>query len=93
MAIGAGLTHGVFVFFKAFQQRNVAFMHYRWIMPISFCMSTTEVVVLSLIAVQAVSVDNWWEMIPFILCLGAGGGSGAIVAMWLHYKYLGERHG
>jgi hypothetical protein len=84
----AGALHFVFVFFKAFQQRNVAFMHYWWIMPISFCMSTTEVFALSLVAISAVAADHWWQMLPYACTLGVGGGSGAIVAMYTHHRYV-----
>ena len=87
-AIIAGGLHFMFVFFKAFQQRNVAFMHYKWIMPISFCMSGVEVFALSLIARGAIQADHWWQMLPYAFCLGVGGGLGAIVAMWLHKKVL-----
>lgn len=84
----AGALHFIFVFFKAFQQRNVAFMHYGWVMPISFCMSTTEVFAVSLLAIGAVAADHWWQMIPYAICLGIGGGLGAIIAMWLHKRVL-----
>jgi hypothetical protein len=87
----AGVAHFVFVFFKAFQQRNVAFMHYWWIMPISFCMSTTEVFVLSLVAIRAVQAESILLMWPFVMTLSFGGGLGAIVAMWTHNKFVKVR--
>ncbi len=90
-ALYAGLGHFAFVFFKAFQQRNVAFLHYRWVTPVSFLMSTTEVVVVSLVAVEAVGVDKWYHMAPMAFCLGLGGAVGSILAMWLHDKYLTRR--
>ena len=89
-AFAVGLAHFAFVFFKAFQQRNVAFMHYHWIYPISFFMSATEVFVLSLVAVRAVQAESWYDMVPFAFALGVGGGTGAIAAMWLHHRFLGE---
>lgn len=87
-AATAGALHFVFVFFKAFQQRNVAFMHYRWIMLVSFAMSTTEVFALGLIAIGAVGADHWWQMLPYAFCLGIGGGAGALSAMWTHHRYI-----
>lgn len=87
----AGLAHLVFVFFKAFQQRNVAFMHYWWVLPVSFAMSITEVFVLSLVAIRAVQSANVLLMWPFALSLGLGGGIGALIAMWAHYKYIGKK--
>ena len=86
-----GAAHFLFVFFKAFQQRNVAFLHYWWVYPISFCMSSTEVVVLSVVAVKAVQMETFTEMIPYVLSLGIGGGTGAIVAMWTHNKFIGKK--
>ena len=87
----AGAAHFVFVFFKAAQQRNVAFMHYRWVVPISFFMSAMEVFVLSLVAMKAVTTDNILEMWPYVLTLGLGGGLGAILAMYIHHKYIGAK--
>jgi len=84
----AGAAHFVFVFFKAAQQRNVAFLHYRWIMPTSFFMSTTEVFILSLIAVRAVNADNLLDMWPYVVALGLGGGLGALLSMYIHQKYI-----
>jgi hypothetical protein len=88
MASVAGTLHFVFVFFKAFQQRNVAFMHYWWVMPISFCMASTEVFAVGIIAVGAITAESWFELVPYAFMLGLLGGLGAIVAMWLHKKVL-----
>lgn len=88
--VAVGLAHFGFVFFKAFQQRNVAFLHYWWVYPISYCMSFTEVFVLALVAVRAVQAESLWDMVPFALSLGTGGGTGALAAMWLHHRFLGE---
>jgi len=84
----AGLAYFAFVFFKAFQQRNVAFMHYKWVLPISYCMAVTEVIVISVIAMTAVDADTVWEMIPTIIAVGTGGGCGAVVSMWVHKKIV-----
>ena len=88
----AGIAYFVFVFFKAAQQRNVAFMHYKWVMPTSYCMSTTEIIVFSMVAVKAVSVvqnnQSLFEMVPMILTIGTGGGLGAMLAMYLHHRYI-----
>lgn len=84
----AGLAYFVFVFFKAAQQRNVAFMHYKWVMPVSYCMSTTEIFVISVVALKAIGAENWTDMIPMALTIGTGGGLGAIVAMYLHHRYI-----
>lgn len=83
----AGLAYFIFVFFKAFQQRNVAFMHYRWILPISYAMACTEVFVISLVALEA-SQGLSWDLLWFALTIGTGGGLGAVVSMYLHNRYV-----
>lgn len=84
----AGIAYFVFVFFKAFQQRNVAFMNYKWIIPISYAMATTEVFVISLVAYEAGTQGLSWGLLWFALTIGTGGGLGAVASMWLHHKYL-----
>ena len=83
----AGLAYFVFVFFKAFQQRNVAFLHYKWILPISYAMSLTEVLVISLIAVEA---SQGWSigLLWFAVTIGTGGGLGAVMSMYIHNRYV-----
>jgi len=85
----AACAYFVFVFFKAFQQRNVAFMHYRWIMPISYAMSLTEVLVISIVAMKATNGFTM-ELLYIGLGIGTGGGLGAIVAMYLHDKHVSQ---
>ena len=87
----AGAAYCVFVFFKAFQQKNVAFDHYKWVMPISYAMSATEVLVISLIAVEAAQGLSW-DLVWFALSIGTGGGLGALAAMRFHNRYIGEEH-
>ncbi len=85
-ALFAGIAYFVFVFFKAFQQRNVAFDHYKWIVPISYCMAATEVIVVSLIAIDATQASSIIDMIPIAFSIGTGGGLGALLAMWVHNR-------
>lgn len=79
-AFGASLA---FVFFKAFQQRNVAFDHFRWVMPTSMGMALTEFYVVALVAKHGYSL-------PLVLAAGAGAGLGAIAAMTLHARFVGR---
>ena len=88
----AGLAHCAFVFVKAFQMRNVAFMHYRWVMPTSLFMSCTEVIVIGYVAIQAVAVSSILLLWPLVLAMGIGGGVGCLAAMYLHHKYIGVHH-
>ncbi len=83
----AGAAYFIFVFFKAFQQRNVAFLHYHWVLPISYMMACSEVFIISLVAIEAskgLSIELLW----FALAIGTGGGLGAVVSMWVHDKYI-----
>ena len=86
----AGGAYFIFVFFKAFQQRNVAFLHYWWVIPISYAMSCTEVFVISLVAHEAASGLSW-DLLWFAVTIGTGGGLGAIISMWIHHRYVGVK--
>lgn len=79
------LASFMFVFLKAFQQRNVAFDHYKWIVPVSFGMAATEVYVISTIVMTGYSFNA-------VLGMGLGGGTGALLSMYLHKRYLGVKH-
>lgn len=94
-ALMAGAAYFIFVFFKAFQQRNVAFMRYGWVIPISYAMSCTEVFVISLVAYEAGTQGLSMDLLWFAATIGTGGGLGAIVSMWIHNKYImkGKFHG
>jgi len=71
----------VFVFLKAFQQRNVAFDNYKWVFPTSLAMAATEVYVIAAIATQGYSLAA-------VLGMGTGAGFGAMLAMVLHHRYV-----
>ncbi len=62
-AILAGFAYFVFVFLKAFQQRNVMGLHYSWIMPISYAMAATEVFVISVVAIKAVNYTSMTDLL------------------------------
>jgi hypothetical protein len=84
----AASAYSVFVFLKAFQQRNVAFLHYRWIMHISYAMSLTDVAVIAIVAHKTATAGLTPDLIWFGLAIGTGGGLGAIVSMHVHERYL-----
>jgi hypothetical protein len=73
----AGLASFIFVFLKAFQQRNVAFDHYWPVIPISILMAATEVYVISSVVFLGYSI-------ALVLCIGVGAGTGAVIAMRVH---------
>ena len=91
LSLYTGLAHGLFVFFKAFQQRNVMGLHYKWTVGTSYFMSTTEVFVVSLVAVSAVEAAKTGDimmMLPFAVSMGTFSGLGAIAGMWAHVRFV-----
>ncbi len=102
----AGIAWSIFVFFKAIQQRNVAWMRYKPVMPISYLMSTAEVLVIGTVSLRVgltmftiideeiVLMFEWvklWELVPMIFAIGTGGGLGAMAGMWVHHRFIGEK--
>lgn len=70
----------LFIFLKAFQQRNVAFDNYKMVVPTSFGLALTEVYVIAKVAVLGFTL-------PLALTIGAAAGTGALSAMLLHKRY------
>ena len=69
----------LFIFFKAFQQRNVAFDHYIAVIPTSLLMSITEVYVI-------INMVDKGYTISTIASVGFGAGIGAVFAMYVHNR-------
>lgn len=69
-----------FVFLKAFQQLNVVRGAYPWVLPTSFAMACCEVY-----SIAAVAKQGWGFV---ILPVGLGAGLGAMLAMFLHRKFV-----
>ncbi len=88
--LAIGFAYCLFVFFKALQQRNIAFMHYKWVLPVSLALSTTDIFVVATVAFKAVHSESLFELIPFVISIGIGGGIGAMAAMYLHNKHIGN---
>ena len=72
----------VFIFLKAFQQRNVAFNHDWWVLPTSLCMAAVEVYLIVEVAREGYGFGIW-------LAVGMGSGLGALAAMHLHRRLHG----
>lgn len=70
----------LFIFLKAYQQRNVAFDNYGMVLPTSFGLALTEVYVIAKVAVLGFTV-------PLALTIGCAAGSGALCAMLLHKHF------
>lgn len=84
-AVTAGVASFVFVFLKAFQQRNVAFDHYTWVIPTSMAMAFTEFYVIATI------IKIGYDLLAVGL-IGTGAGAGALLAMVIHKRFLGNGH-
>ena len=70
----------VFVFLKSWQQQNVTFQKYLWIMPTSMAMALCEGYVVWRLAAAFKPV--------LILTIGLGSGLGCMCATYLHHKFL-----
>jgi hypothetical protein len=71
----------IFVFLKAFQQRNVAFNNFLWVVPTSLSMAIVEY------AVVAIIVKSGYNL-PIVLAAGTGAALGCVGAMFLHERYV-----
>ncbi len=70
-----------YVFVRAFQQRNVAFANYRWMIPTSYVMAFLDVFI-----IVFVSKSGW--SLPIVLANGTGGCLGCIGAVFLHRRFI-----
>jgi hypothetical protein len=77
----AALANFIFVFLKAFQQRNVTLNTPKWVLPTSYGMALTEVYVISLV------VRLGYDPL-LIVWVGTGAGLGALSAMYIHRKHI-----
>ena len=84
----AGGAYFLSIFFKAFQQRNVAFMHYVWVFPTSYLLAVTDISVTGLVVLKVVETQSFMAMLPMALAVGTGGALGSTTAMWLHNRYI-----
>lgn len=73
----------MYVLLRAFQQRNVAFMNYSWVVPTSYCMAVMDVFVITFVA------HRGWS-IGLVLANGTGGALGSLCAMYLHKRWVSK---
>jgi NAD/NADP transhydrogenase beta subunit len=69
-----------FVGLKSTQQLNVVHKAYWWILPTSMLMAVCEVYVVATVAKNGF---GW-----IVLAIGFGAGLGAMLATWLHSKFI-----
>lgn len=70
-----------YVLLRAFQQRNVAFDNYAWVVPTSYLMAIVDVFIIAFVSHQG------WTW-PIVLSNGTGGALGALAAMKLHKLWV-----
>lgn len=87
--LALGAANFLYIFLKAFQQRNVAYLHYGWAALTNFFLVCTEVYVMGSIAV-AVLAGGPLDILFTILVMTIGGGSGCLISMYLHSTYIGK---
>ncbi len=73
----------VFIFLKAYQQRNVAGLHYWPVIPVSLLLAATEVYMIVVVAGLGIDGNLEWD---HILALALGGGIGCCISMYAHDK-------
>jgi hypothetical protein len=71
----------VYVFMRAFQQRNVIHNNYKWIPPVSYAMAACDTFLVFSIAKHA---DTLMAASIIAFSAGTGGAIGCIAAMILH---------
>ena len=76
-------TMFVLVFFKSAQQLNVVTGKKGMVIPVSLCLATTEVLLVSTIATHGFG----WICIP----IGLGGGGGCIFSMMVYKKWFPQK--
>jgi hypothetical protein len=72
----------IFVFLKSWQQQNVVYQKYLWILPTSMAMAFCEGFVV-------------WQLatafkIILVVIIGFGSGLGCLLATYLHHKFLAQ---
>lgn len=72
------------VFIRAFQQRNVAHLHYRAIMPTSFAFAILDIVVITEVVKQGMTAE-------LVVPMALGGGLGCMTSMKVHETYMKEK--
>jgi hypothetical protein len=71
----------LYVMLRAFQQRNVSYDNYAWIVPTSYSMAIVDTLVMSWVA------KTGWST-PFVFIFGTGSALGCIAAMQFHKRYV-----
>lgn len=81
------LANFLYIFLKAFQQRNVAHLHYGWAIATNVFLVGTELLVMGSIALAAVA-GGFYPLLYTGIAMTIGGGTGCVLSMYLHSRYL-----
>lgn len=71
----------IYVMLRAFQQRNVAFDQYWWVVPTSYGMAVMDVYLIASFA-----KEGWGPVLVFFY--GSAGALGSLFAMWFHKRFI-----
>ena len=74
----------IYVMLRAFQQRNVAFDNYGWVIPTSYGMAIVDTFIIA-----SISKAGW--SLEFVVSYGTAGALGSICAMLFHKRYVNVR--
>lgn len=81
MTFGAAFAAAfVFVFLKSWQQQNVVYQKYLWILPTSMAMAACEGYVVWQLATAFKAV--------LVITIGLGSGLGCMAATYLHHRFV-----
>lgn len=84
-----GCANFMYIFLKAWQQRNVAHLHYGWALATNFFLVCVEVAVMGSIALAVTGAGSM--ALPYVIvAMTIGGGSGCLLSMYLHSTYIGR---
>jgi hypothetical protein len=70
----------IFIYLKSFQQLNVVYKKYWWVMPTSFCLAAAE-------AYMWIAVVTTGYKLDMILAIALGGGLGCVCSMYTHKRF------
>lgn len=72
------LVSFVYIFLKSFQQLNVVWKKYWWVLPISYCLAFSE----ALLWIQIVNQGIGWG----VFWMATGAGLGCMAGMYSHLR-------
>lgn len=84
------LANFVYIFLKAFQNKNVIGGHYGLASITNMFLVATEMFVMGSIALAAVT-GGFLPLLYTFIALSIGGGAGCVTAMYIHTKHVRKK--